>query len=70
MALQYRTKEGDTADEIAWRYYGTSAGQVVEKLLDANKGLADYGPVLPAGVIVVLPEFDTAERMQGVKLWD
>lgn len=67
---QYRTSEGDTADFIAWKHYGTQDGQVVERLVDANPGLADYGPTLPAGVIVTLPELESAGVTEGIKLWD
>jgi phage tail protein X len=70
MAQQYRTSEGDTVDLIAWKYYGTQSGQVVEKLLAANAGLADRGPVLPAGLVITLPDMPTAGQSKGVKLWD
>lgn len=64
------TSDGDTADYIAWKHYGTTDALVVEQLLDANKGLADMGPVLPAGVLVRLPEIDTTQKARGIKLWD
>ena len=70
MTTEYVTKAGDLADEIAWNYYGTRDGLVVEQLLDANPGLADRGPVLPAGVTVVLPDFTLPATEQQVKLWD
>lgn len=70
MSLTYRTSDGDTADYIAWKYYGTQDGQVVEQLLEANPGLADLGPVLPAGVLVTLPEMEPATAAQVVRLWD
>lgn len=70
MSQTYRTSEGDTADYIAWKYYGTQDGQVVEQLLEANPGLSDRGPVLPAGVIVTLPDIQPATASQGVRLWD
>lgn len=70
MSQTYRTSDGDTADYIAWKYYGTQDGQVVEQLLDANPGLADRGPVLPAGVLVTLPDIQPATAAQGVRLWD
>lgn len=66
----YVTREGDTADLIAFNYYGTTAGKVVEQLLDANKDLATQGPLLPAGILVTLPEIDTTAKIQGVRLWD
>lgn len=66
----YITKDGDTADYIAWKYYGNQDTGTVEALVDANKGLADRGPVLPAGLVIHLPEITTPATTQGVKLWD
>lgn len=66
----YITKDGDTADYIAWKYYGNQDAGTVETLLDANNGLADRGPVLPAGLVINLPEIKTPATTQGVKLWD
>lgn len=70
MSQTYRTSEGDTADYIAWKYFGTQSGRVVEQLLEANKGLADIGPLLPAGLLVVLPDIQPEAAEQAVKLWD
>lgn len=70
MALQYSTKDGDTVDLIVYQHYGTTGARIVEQVLDANKGLADYGPILPAGVLVLLPNLDTTASEQAVKLWD
>lgn len=70
MSLTYRTSDGDTADYIAWKYYGTQDGQVVEQLLEANPGLADRGPVLPAGILVTMPDVQPATAAQVVRLWD
>lgn len=68
--IEYRTSEGDTADYVAWKHYGTQSGQVVERLVAANPGLADLGPVLPAGVLITLPELEAVGVTEGVKLWD
>jgi phage tail protein X len=67
---KYRTSAGDTADLIAWKNYGTQTGRVVEQLLEANAGLADHGPVLPAGLIILLPEIKPATQDGGIRLWD
>ncbi|MGN2381297.1 tail protein X [Pseudomonas juntendi] len=70
MAEQKRTQQNDTVDALCWRHYGRTAG-VVEAVLDANPGLADQGPVLPAGLLVTLPEQQmTAPEQQMVSLWD
>lgn len=66
----YTTSEGDTADLIAWNYYGSTSGKQVERLLEANAGLADYGPLLPAGLVIKLPEAQKNNDVRGVRLWD
>jgi phage tail protein X len=51
----YLTKTGDTVDYVCWAYYGSTDNGQVEAVLAANNGLADYGPILPAGVAISLP---------------
>lgn len=58
----------ETADLLAWRAYGTARG-ATEIVLEANPGLADYGPILPPGLIVVLPDVETTPE-PSVKLYD
>ena len=70
MAATYITSDGEMVDQIAFAYYGSTANRVVEQLLEANPGLADYGPALPAGVAITLPVIDAPAETQGVKLWD
>lgn len=70
MSNTYTTRAGDTADSIAWAYYGTTGGRVVEQILVANPGLADLGASLPAGLDVELPDIDTTVKVQGTRLWD
>lgn len=65
-----RAVQGDTVDAIVWRKYGRTAG-LVERVLDANPGLAEHGAVLPNGTLVNLPEdAPQAEQTQMVNLWD
>jgi phage tail protein X len=66
----YIASEKDTVDYIAWRVYGTQDARVVERLLEANPGLADHGPELPAGTQVFLPTLDTKTERTTVRLWD
>ena len=66
----YRTRDGDMVDAICRRYYGIESG-TVEAVLEANPGLADYGAVLPAGILVELPELpQSLKTIDTVKLWD
>lgn len=70
--MQVRTQQNDTLDLICWRYLGTTAG-VVEATLALNPGLASYGPILPQGIIIELPDPETVTGMnitETVQLWD
>lgn len=51
----YVSEQGDMVDKVAWQHYGTERG-TTEAILDANPGLADHGPILPAGVKIILPK--------------
>lgn len=68
MALTYRTKDGDMVDLICWHIYGRTRG-VVEQVLEHNPGLAARGPILPAGVMVELPEITAPAAVEQVTLW-
>lgn len=70
MTEQLRTQQNETVDAVCWRHYGRTAG-VVEAVLEANPGLADHGPVLPIGLLINMPEQQTAApERQMVQLWD
>lgn len=61
--------QGDTLDTLCQRHYGRTEG-VVEAVLLANSGLADFGVILPHGMAVSLPEVDTSPVSETVNLWD
>ena len=61
---------GETVDLICRRRYGDESGYV-EAVYDANRGIAKYGPILPAGVVIVLPEVDAITQADtAFRLWD
>lgn len=61
---------GDTLSAIAWRYYGTSRGQV-ERILAANPGLSAQPAVLPAGINIRLPApQEETPIIRTLNLWD
>jgi phage tail protein X len=66
----YITRDGDTVDYITWKFYGYQDRRAVEQVLEANHGLAEYGPTLPPGLRVELPAQAPASIVQGTKLWD
>ena len=61
----YRTKEGETLDEICFRVLDTTSNRVVEEALLLNQHLADYGPELPAGLLITLPDVDAIAVAQN-----
>ncbi|MEI9402294.1 MULTISPECIES: tail protein X [unclassified Mesorhizobium] len=66
----YRASDGDMVDEICWRFY--EKGQqplAVERVYDANQGLAKLGPVLPAGTIVKLPDLPRPQTTPIIRIW-
>ena len=66
--ITYITKDGDVLDAICFKYYGSTTG-VVEKVLEANRHLAELGAVFAAGTKIVLPDLTPEEETESVKLW-
>ena len=63
------SSQGDTVDSICYRKYGYTKG-VVEQVLEANRGLATLGPILPIGTSVILPDVSTKPEQKKINLWD
>jgi len=68
-AAVWRTSDGDVADAVARAVYGAEGGGAVERLLEANPGLADLGPVLPAGLFLRLPPPPATAVRRVTRLW-
>jgi phage tail protein X len=66
--ITYVTKDGDVLDAICWKYYGSTTG-VVEKVLEANRHLAELGAIFSAGVKIILPDLTQEEETESIKLW-
>jgi len=68
----YITKDGDMVDRICFRHYGRTA-DVTEAVLAANPGLAARGPMLEAGVAIILPDFGAPQKQpvekETIRLW-
>lgn len=67
--MKVRAHQYDTVDALCWRHYGRTQG-VTEQVLKANPGLAEFGPFLPHGLQVELPDIPTTTTVQTVQLWD
>lgn len=69
MPATYTTRENDVLDEIVWRYYGRQDNGLVESVLEANRGLADYGPQLPPEITITLPDAPQPEPSKRLQLF-
>ncbi len=66
--ITIKTVGGEMLDAIAHKHYNGRIG-ATEAVLDDNPGLAKMGPVLPAGVEIVLPDLPEV-KVQEINLWD
>jgi len=66
-----RSMAGDSVNLLLYRETGRSDDTVEEALWKLNPILAEHGPVLPAGIWVVLPELDSKPAaIKPVLAWD
>lgn len=65
----YVTGTGEMLDEICHRYYGGRLG-ATEAVLKANPGIAQFGPLLPVGLSIKLPELTSITKQGSINLWD
>lgn len=68
MAVEYRAKAGDVLDDVCRRHYGRN--DMLTAVLTANKGLAAIGPVMPAGLLITLPDAPIPVATATLRLWD
>nr|WP_252726588.1 tail protein X [Tritonibacter mobilis] len=69
-AVFYLSKEGETLDEIVWRHYDAGIRGAVEIVIEANRGIAALGPILPVGTRVLLPEIEEPKKAESLRLWN
>lgn len=63
----YRSRSGELLDEICFNHYGTE--DQVERVLEANSGLAALGVILPLGTLITLPEKPVLKVRKAIRLW-
>lgn len=66
--MMYTTQERDVLDAICFRHYGY-APRAMEAVLKANPWLADYTGFLPAGLTIVLPELESVQQKEVIRIW-
>lgn len=74
MAAEQRlvARSGDKLDLMLWRDAGLGPGELT-RVLDANPGLADLGPLLSLGTVIIVPATANASATRVrplVQLWD
>ena len=65
-------RSGDKLDLMLWRDAGLGPSELT-RVLDANPGLADLGPILSLGTIVTVPATADANATRVcplIQLWD
>ena len=67
MPKRILTRDGDMLDDIVWRHYGRQ--DVVPAVLETNQDLSLQGPVLPAGMILVLLDVPVPADAPVIRLW-
>ncbi|KAA8700327.1 MULTISPECIES: tail protein X [Pseudomonas] len=66
-----RSIAGDSVNLLLYRELGRCDDAAEETLWRLNPGLAEQGPVLPAGVWVIVPEMDAQPGVATpVSAWD
>lgn len=68
MSTAYRTIDGDVLDRIIWSHYGNRPG-ALEFVLSENPHLRHELAVLPANLIVHLPDYEARTPAPKVRLW-
>ena len=63
------TLEGDYIDALIADHYGIAETvRALDAVMAANQGLAEWGPILPGGLVIVFPDLPAAEP--ALRLWD
>ncbi|AEE26291.1 tail protein X [Francisella hispaniensis] len=65
--IEYITKDNDMLDSICYKYYKTT--DFTAQVLEHNRYLAAYGPILPAGLIIKLPDIKKPAQKRKIQLW-
>ncbi|AMT87582.1 MULTISPECIES: tail protein X [Pseudomonas] len=66
-----RSVAGDSVNLLLYRETGRSDDAAEEVLWKLNPTLAEQGPILPAGVWIVLPELDVKPAVvKAATAWD
>ncbi len=67
--MKVRTSDGDTVGLITYRFLSRDDDEVEEAVYRLNPNLTNYGAVLPAGVVITLPEILQKPASERTGVW-
>lgn len=67
--MRVRTIDGDTLGLLTWRLLGRDDDAIEEEVYRLNPHLHNYGLVLPAGVLITLPEQQPSVPKEREGVW-
>ena len=67
MPKRVTTHDDDVLDDLVWRHYGRT--EVIAAVLAANPHLAQWPPVLSAGLVIELPDLPLPVEAPVIRLW-
>lgn len=65
-----RSRDGDTISNILWITLKRNDDEAEEALFELNPGLEEYGPVLPAGIVIEIPTLPEKAAEKVINIWD
>ncbi|MCU7974863.1 tail protein X [Shewanella sp. SW36] len=68
--ITIRSRDGDSVALILWQQMQRDDDEAEEALYRLNPGLEKYGPILPAGIVITLPELTDKAPAKVVNVWD
>jgi phage tail protein X len=68
--MQVRSIAGDTVGTLLFRHLGRDDDEAEAAFYAVNTGVAKYGPVLPSGVVVNIPDIAPPPLQTVVSVWD
>ena len=69
VSFLHSSSDGDMLDAVVLAHYGDASATVLNLVLEANPGLAAYGPVWPEGLEVILPAYEPPAVQETAQLW-
>ena len=65
-----KTRAGDTVGVLLYKHLDRDDDVAEQAIFDANPELASYGPILPAGVDVIIPDIAQPQAQKVQRSWD